>query len=702
MSEELEKLKTDLILKRLNSAQELRDWMYTYFDIRFPMGVVYPTSTHGPVEAAWRIYELIKTGQSKDVPEIVLLSSRDSFKTLIASAIEVLCLVHFRFSIAHAAAILSQSEKAVQYANSFFNKIQPYLEKNGWKKTSDSKTKIEWRTNEGDNIYLRVLVMTRQGMNCVVGSTKIRTNKGSINASSVYKKILEGEIFEFLSYNHNTGQLEYKPVKATQKNEQQKTYLIKTNKGSIQVSEDHKVYIQDIGYVKAKDIKPGQKILRVKGDRSYLTKKHGKRISLDKIKKDIIQFKNIKLISTNYKNNTTPMSLECTKHGFFERQWCKISDRIKAGLNPCVKCNIERQQNNQKTTSKEIEDFINNLGFKFLQIQNYKTSQNSDIKIKCPKEHVFNIRFNNFKTTKRCTKCFCVLSSFQLEIYEYIKSIYPEEVIINDRKTIKPLEIDIFIPKKKLALEFDGLYWHSEKVKPDIKKVNIKKINDIKKAGLNILAIFEDEWKDLKKQQLIKAMIRHRLGIKPNNIIRASKLEIRKLDKNNQFKDFFESYHLDGHVNASFAYGLFLNNELISCMSFRKSFTDKCWEIARFATNYNYLIHGNASKIVNKFKKDYNEKLITYSNNRLSHGNVYKQLGFKEITQTIDPSYYYTDFTTRLWRFKCKRINDPLILSKYPTEKDQAEGGVFSQKHLGHNKPLYKIYDYGHKKWIKE
>lgn len=165
MSEELEKLKADLILKPLNSAQELRDWMYTYFDIRFPMGVVYPTSTHGPIEAAWRVYELIKTGESKDVPEIVLLSSRDSFKTLIASAIEVLCLVHFRFSIAHAAAILSQSEKAVQYANSFFNKIQPYLEKNGWKKTSDSKTKIEWRTNEGDNIYLRVLVMTRQGMN---------------------------------------------------------------------------------------------------------------------------------------------------------------------------------------------------------------------------------------------------------------------------------------------------------------------------------------------------------------------------------------------------------------------------------------------------------------------------------------------------------------------------------------------------------
>ena len=139
--------------------------MYLFFDIKFPMGVVYPTSTHGPIDAAWRIYELIKTGKSQDIPEVVLLSSRDSFKTLIASAIEVLCLVHFRFSIAHAAAILSQSEKAVAYANSFFSKIKPYLEANGWRKTSDNKTKIEWQTETGDSIYLRVLVMTRQGMN---------------------------------------------------------------------------------------------------------------------------------------------------------------------------------------------------------------------------------------------------------------------------------------------------------------------------------------------------------------------------------------------------------------------------------------------------------------------------------------------------------------------------------------------------------
>ena len=63
--DELENIKSQLILQRLNSAEELRDWMYTYLDIKFPMGTVYPDSTHAPVDAMWRIYELMMSGNSK-------------------------------------------------------------------------------------------------------------------------------------------------------------------------------------------------------------------------------------------------------------------------------------------------------------------------------------------------------------------------------------------------------------------------------------------------------------------------------------------------------------------------------------------------------------------------------------------------------------------------------------------------------------
>lgn len=163
--QQIEEIKNKLILKPLNSVEELRAWMYLFFNIDFPSGVVYPTSTHGPADAMWRIYELMKTGESKDIPQITMLSSRDSFKTLSAAALEVLCFTHFRISIAHAAAVVDQSDKAVQYANGFFRDIRPYLEYHGWRRATDNKKKIEWITDTGESIYLRILVMSIRGMN---------------------------------------------------------------------------------------------------------------------------------------------------------------------------------------------------------------------------------------------------------------------------------------------------------------------------------------------------------------------------------------------------------------------------------------------------------------------------------------------------------------------------------------------------------
>jgi hypothetical protein len=162
---EIEEHKRQLILKPLKSAEELRDWMYLFLGIYFPMGVVHPDSTHSPTEAMFRIYQLMENGGSENCPQVAMLSSRDSYKTLSAAAIEVLCMVHFRIKVAHAAAISSQSEKAVEYVNSFFRKIRPYLEYHGWKKTSDSKTKIEWLTDLNEVVYLRVIVLTLRGAN---------------------------------------------------------------------------------------------------------------------------------------------------------------------------------------------------------------------------------------------------------------------------------------------------------------------------------------------------------------------------------------------------------------------------------------------------------------------------------------------------------------------------------------------------------
>lgn len=88
-----------------------------------------------------------------------------SHNTLGASILETILMLHFEVTIAHMAAIQSQSAKAIQYINYFFGKIEPLLTAAGWVNTSQNKNKIEYRTPDGEDVYIRVIIATLSGAN---------------------------------------------------------------------------------------------------------------------------------------------------------------------------------------------------------------------------------------------------------------------------------------------------------------------------------------------------------------------------------------------------------------------------------------------------------------------------------------------------------------------------------------------------------
>lgn len=149
----------------LNSKEELRNWVFVYLDIEFPMGHIYPGSNSSPIEAMWRIYELIKTGETSKISQVVIRSGRDCYKTASISALKVLIFAHFRLSMAIMSAQKGQSEKCIQYINSHFRKISGFLENKGWKNISESKSRIEWVDDNGDSLYIKVIVASRAGAN---------------------------------------------------------------------------------------------------------------------------------------------------------------------------------------------------------------------------------------------------------------------------------------------------------------------------------------------------------------------------------------------------------------------------------------------------------------------------------------------------------------------------------------------------------
>ncbi len=243
--------------------------------------------------------------------------------------------------------------------------------------------------------------------------------------------------------------------------------------------------------------------------------------------------------------------------------------------------------------------------------------------------HKYNIKIKNF--------------SFSKEEKEIIKFINIDNIETNSRKLISPYEIDIYLPEYKLAIEFNGLYWHSydKKETPKQKKYHLTKTEMCENQNINLLHIFENEWLNPIKKEIWKSMINSKLG--RNNRIFARKCEVKKIDDTKLIRKFFNENHLQGFAGSSIKIGLYYEEELVSLMTFGKSRYSKKYqyEMIRFCNKKNITIVGGASKLFKHFVRNYNpESIVSYADRRHSNGRLYEILEFKHSHDSA-PNYFY-------------------------------------------------------------
>lgn len=201
-----------------------------------------------------------------------------SHNTLSCSALEVINMVHFKSTVAHMAAIKSQSAKAIQYINGFLRKIEPYLEYHGISITSQNTSNISITDSEGNKPYTVVIVCSMTGANsehtnfmCVdkdtkiliraIGKTAENRDRQQVQAQNVYNKFQKGKSIEVLTFNHLTGAYEFKRVLNAYKNNK-KCYKIVTESGrSVSATSEHRFFVNGKGYLELKNIEPGDELL---------------------------------------------------------------------------------------------------------------------------------------------------------------------------------------------------------------------------------------------------------------------------------------------------------------------------------------------------------------------------------------------------------------------------------------------------------
>ena len=312
---------------------------------------------------------------------------------------------------------------------------------------------------------------------------------------------------------------------------------------------------------------------------------------------------------------------------------------------------------------------------------------------KCGTIFLSNIDYGYQPRCPICNPPMISTSNEQKEVARYISSL-DFSILENYRKLIPPKEVDIFIPEKNIAIEFDGIYWHSYPNKP--KNYHLQKTQECMKKGVRLIHIFEDEW--IYKEHIVKARLKAILG-KNENIIGARKVIIKEIGAETK-NLFLDNYHIQGADRAAIKLGAFYEDKLIGVMTFskprlalgQKERKEGYWELSRFATIPNTSTPGLASKMLKYFIKKYKPiQIYSYADIRWNTGKLYDKLGFKFVG-TTKPNYWYFDNEGRRYH----RFNFRKNIIKEWVENGDKKTEAEIMNELG----FFKMYDCGNYKFV--
>ena len=324
-----------------------------------------------------------------------------------------------------------------------------------------------------------------------------------------------------------------------------------------------------------------------------------------------------------YKNSTTPIEIICPEHGSF---WQVPQDhKTRYGCQSCA-----------GLSSIPFEEFISRArqahGQEYEYDKESYVAYRSHVKIICKKHGPFMQVCREHANGSGCPSCANESRSSreETEIAEWLESL-SETVIRNDRKILAGLEIDVYLPERGVGIEYNGAYWHHEERMAHPRLHELKQ-NRAKKAGIRLVTVWDFDWKE--KQEIIKRHILHAIGRSDGKRINARECTVRKIDYHTA-KPFYDTNHIQGGPWRAFChYGLFNEDNLVSCMSFgqgasrRGKVGDHEWELQRFATSE--IVRGGASKLFKAFLSEHDPEVVwSFSDSQHFSGGVYPALWFE-------------------------------------------------------------------------
>lgn len=351
------------------------------------------------------------------------------------------------------------------------------------------------------------------------------------------------------------------------------------------------------------------------------------------------------------------------------------------------------EQYKSQLRSTNIEKLIKKIGneYELLSITDDQVTLHHKL---CNSKFIINRNLLNLRYSREnviCGKCNNIedgKSNGEVEIGEFLKS-KNINFIEKNNKLIPPYEIDIFLPDYNIGIEYNGIYFHSDKFKN--KEYHFNKWKMASDKGITLIQIFEDEWKN--KSEIVKSILLNKLNLTDKKIY-GRKCVVSEID-NKTYSNFLIQNHLQGNCVTTYRIGLYYGTDLVSVMGISGkrialgNSKDGILEITRFANKCGYSIIGGFAKLCSYVINSYDfTELISFSDLRYFDGKIYEKNNFK-FSHITKPNYWYVKDGIRYHRYN---------FTKHKLVKKGFNPNLTENKIMSDNK-FYKIWDCGNMKW---
>lgn len=222
------------------------------------------------------------------------------------------------------------------------------------------------------------------------------------------------------------------------------------------------------------------------------------------------------------------------------------------------------------------------------------------------------------------------------ELFDSISKISSASTVSGACNILKSKEIDILVQEARLGFEFNGLYWHSDKIKLS-PRYHYDKWADALEAGYDLIHVWEDEFHYAKEQTLLRVaqFLSFRECLK-EKVLPVTSVRIVTLDDMRCADDLF-----DGDFSGNQNYlGLFSGDELVALVACCFEGSSLCLEKLHLFNVFSD-VDGVFVNFLEQISVPLNVSSVRVD---LSNGSfplgVLLDVGF-EVVQELPPSYLY-------------------------------------------------------------